>query len=104
MQFKQIVLAVSVLTVTAFPLVGHAEEDVGPVRAWFQSIQKNIQDLLGQFTPKSSDRPASSGSILSANRNGDSVTLGYNENAAKSVGDQFNEGFDQIGSAFSHIF
>ena len=103
MRFKQVLVAVSIFAVTMVPAISHAE-DVGPVRAWFQSFQENIQELFDQVLPDSWGGNASSGPIFSANSNGDSLNLNYNEEAAQSVGDQFDESFDQIGAAFSDIF
>ncbi len=103
MRFKQVLVAVSVCAVTMVPAISHAE-DVGPVRSSIQSFRANIQDFFAQFLPESSGGSASDGSIFSANSNGNSLNLNYNEDAAQSVGDQFDEGFDQIGAAFSDIF
>lgn len=103
MRFKQVLVAASVFAVTMAPAISHAE-DVGPIRSWFQSIHENIQNLFEQFLPESWDGNASDGPIFSADTNGDSLNLNYNEDAAQSVGDQFDEGFDQIGAAFSDVF
>jgi hypothetical protein len=105
MRFKQVLVAASVFAVTMAPAISHAE-DVGPIRSWFQSVHENIQDLFEQFLPDSwnGNGNANDGPIFSADSNGNSLNLNYNEDAAQSVGDQFDEGFDQIGAAFSDIF